>query len=269
MKVDEAGENFVRYRFRDVSVIALRDGYVDMPPGRLRMAGNELAAQPANLRLVNGNIRLSVNAFLVIEEGSHLLIDTGASNAWEPSMGRLLDALAEAHVSRMSITDVALTHTHADHVNGLVAPDGSDAFPNATRIFVGHKETRTFADKPRLQRFKGNVVTVADGQSITERVTAFAAPGHSPAHTGYEIRAGDNRLLVWGDVVHVPSVQFADPDLTWELDANQSEAMATRRKLLDIAARPNTFVGGAHLEFPGVGYVHKEGVGFRFRGINQ
>lgn len=267
MRVEEAGANFVRYRFDNLCVIALRDGYVDMSPSRLKMAGNELAALPANLRLVDGNIRLSVTAFLVIGDGTHLLIDTGAGNSWEPSMGGLLDAFDDARISRYSITDIALTHTHADHVNGLVTPDGSDAFPNAVRIFVGDKETKTFADKPLLQRFQGNLIPIAHGHSITPNVFAFAAPGHSPAHTGYEVCAGVERLLVWGDVVHVPSVQFAYPDLTWELDANQLEAMTTRQALFETASRQRSYVAGAHLDFPAVGCVENDGNAFRFRPI--
>jgi hypothetical protein len=31
-------------------------------------------------------------------------------------------------------------------------------------------------------------------------------------------------MLIWGDTVHVPSIQFARPELTWELDANQNQA---------------------------------------------
>ncbi|WP_433348983.1 hypothetical protein ACQP25_35355 [Microtetraspora malaysiensis] len=42
----ESGHSFARYRLGDLEVIALRDGYIDMPPSRLRQLGDEpFAAQ--------------------------------------------------------------------------------------------------------------------------------------------------------------------------------------------------------------------------------
>ena len=131
MKRIESGPNFARYAIGALTIVALRDGYVDMPPSRLRQEDNRPfeANMPAQVALVDGRLRLSVNAFLVVDQGQYTLIDTGAANAWEPTMGLLLGALDEARVARADIQTVAFTHTHTDHVGGLVAADGSDAFP--------------------------------------------------------------------------------------------------------------------------------------------
>ena len=135
------GTNFVRYELGNLTVVALRDGYVDMPPSRLRQEGDRpfAADLPSQVKLVGGQLRLSVNAFLVVEEGRHVLIDAGAANAWEPSMGLLLDGLAEAGIAREDIATVAFTHTHVDHVSGLVAADGSDGFPGLQRLLIPEK----------------------------------------------------------------------------------------------------------------------------------
>jgi len=116
MRLIQSGTNFARYQLGELTVVALRDGYVDMPPSRLRQKGDRPfgADLPGEVNLVDGQLRLSVNAFLVIEEGRHVLIDTGAGNAWLPTMGLLLSALAEAGVAREVIAAVAVTHTHAD-----------------------------------------------------------------------------------------------------------------------------------------------------------
>jgi hypothetical protein len=67
--------------------------------------------------------------------------------------------------------------------------------------------------------------------------------------------------LIWGDIVHVPSLQFSRPELTWGVDANQDQARATRLEVLHRAATPDFYVAGAHLDFPGVGTVSEhEGV---------
>ena len=154
--MENSGTNYVRFAFGELTVVALRDGYVDMPPGRLRQTsglpfGSDL---PAQVTLVEGHLRLSVNAFLVVDRDQHTLIDTGAANAWLPTMGLLLRALDEAGVARESIGTVALTHTHEDHVNGLVAADGSDAFPNLDRLFVPQEEVSMFDAYDRLARFR-------------------------------------------------------------------------------------------------------------------
>ncbi|MET0567594.1 MAG: MBL fold metallo-hydrolase, partial [Hyphomicrobiaceae bacterium] len=73
---------------------SLRDGYVDMPPTRLRQPGNNVFGDdlPKQVRLVDDNLRLSVNAFARDDGTDVTLIDTGASNAWHPSMGLLPQA---------------------------------------------------------------------------------------------------------------------------------------------------------------------------------
>lgn len=262
-----SGTNFVRYGFGDLTVVALRDGYVDMPPSRLRQPDDRPFGPdlPAQVTLVDGHLRLSVNAFLVIDRGQHVLIDAGTSNAWLPTMGLLLDALAEAGVERESIGTVAFTHTHEDHVHGLVAADGSDAFPNLQRLFVPQEEIAMFDSYERLSRFRQTRLPFGDGFRLSDNITAVQAHGHEAGHTAFEVSSGGETLLVWGDLVHVPSIQFDRPELTWEYDADQQQARATRAGMLERAARRGDFVAGAHLDFPGVGRIERAGQAYRFR----
>ena len=266
MKRKDSGINFVRYAFGALTVISLRDGYVDLPTSRLRQPGDRPfeADFPTEVELVQGKLRLSVNAFLVIDGDQHVLIDTGAANSWDPTMGLLTRALAEAGVDGNEITTVALTHTHEDHGNGLVAADGSDAFPNLQCLLVPKEEIRLFDDNERLLRFRGRRSPITDAYEVSLHITALAAHGHEVGHTAYEVTNSGETLLIWGDIVHVPSIQFARPELTWELDANQDQARATRLKLLHNAARPNFHVAGAHLEFPGVGTVSEHEGSYSF-----
>lgn len=260
-----SGTNFARYALGDLTVVALRDGFVDMPPGRLRQPGNRPfgADMPARVGLVDGRLRLSVNAFLVIDRGQHILIDTGAADAWLPTMGLLLEALEESGVARGDIGTVALTHTHEDHVNGLVAADGSDAFPNLDRLFVPQAELALFDREERLARFRQRRLPLVDGFQLSPAITAVQAVGHEVGHTAFEVASAGETLLIWGDVVHVPSVQFARPELTWEFDANQDQARSTREGMFERAAHPDVYVAGAHLDFPGVGVVSASEGGFR------
>lgn len=71
-------------------------------------------------------------------------------------------------------------------------------------------------------------------------------------------------MLVWGDLMHVPSLQFERPEVAWEFDADQEQARATRLRILGLAADNGWCVAGAHLDSPGVGRVSRTGTGFRF-----
>ena len=269
MHVTNRGARFVRYDLTPLTVMALWDGYVDMPPSRLRHDGGQPFGVdfPKQIPLIDGQLRLSVNAFLVIENGRHILMDTGAGNAWLPTMGLLHAALAEAGVSRESIDTIALTHTHTDHVNGLLTPDGSDAFPSLQRIYVPEQEVAIFETKERLTRFRRLCVPFGDGFKVTGRITSLQAHGHSVGHSAFAVSGDLDTLLVCGDFVHVPSVQFGKPDLTWEFDRDQGQARSARLKLLAHAAAPDVAVAGAHLDFPGIGRVSRAGDAYRFSEI--
>lgn len=261
MRLISGGRHHATVEFGDLRVISLRDGYIDMPPIRLRDEnGHEFAELPGTVPLAGGNLRLSVNAFLVTDVTQSVLVDTGASNSWHPTMGSLLDALAEAGVERGDITDVAITHRHEDHVNGLIAPDGSEAFPALERVWIGAGDASVF--EGRLAPFRDRVVPLAERTAVNDRVTAVPAPGHTSGHTVYEASSSAGRLLVWGDTVHVPSLQFERPNVSWEFDADQPGARKARAALLEQLSAPGQFVAGAHLDSPGVGRVTRDGDGF-------
>jgi glyoxylase-like metal-dependent hydrolase (beta-lactamase superfamily II) len=266
MRKIDSGALYARYAIGELTIVALRDGYVDMPPCRLRQAGNLPFGTdlPDQVELVDGKLRLSVNAFLIMDGDDYTLIDTGAANAWEPTMGALLGALEEAGIPRGNIATVALTHTHEDHVNGLVAADGSDAFPKLRRLFVPHEEALMFDGFERLTRFHERRSPIEEGLKLSANIAAVEAHGHEVGHTAYVVTSAGETLLIWGDIIHVPSIQFTRPELTWEYDANQDEARLTRQSMLRRAAQPNHFVAGAHLHSPGVGVVSKYGDAYSY-----
>ena len=126
MKRRNSGDNYTSYKIGALTLTSLRDGYVDMPITRLRQPGNKVFGDelPQQVRLVDGNLRLSVNAFSLDDGTNVTLIDTGASNAWLASMGLLPEALREANIAVNRIRTIAFTHTHIDHINGLILPNG-------------------------------------------------------------------------------------------------------------------------------------------------
>ncbi|MFE9426893.1 MBL fold metallo-hydrolase [Kitasatospora sp. NPDC006697] len=262
MRLISTGRLHATFDFGGLQVVSLRDGYIDMPPTRLRDEhGCPLEPLPAAVPLVGENLRLAVNAFFVTDGARSVLIDTGASNAWhDPTMGLIYDALAEAGVDRARITDVAITHRHEDHVSGLIAPDGSEAFAGLERVWIGAGDASVFTG--RLEPIRDRVVPVSGEVAINDWTTAVPTPGHTPGHTVYEVRSGGGCLLAWGDTVHVPALQFEKPRVSWEFDGDQPQARAARAGLLEQLVRPGHFVAGAHLDSPGIARVARSGDGY-------
>ncbi|MFF2778908.1 MBL fold metallo-hydrolase [Streptomyces sp. NPDC058052] len=259
MRFISSGRHHATFALGDLQVISLRDGYINMPPTRLRDEdGRTLGELPAAVPLAGDNLRLSVNAFFVADGTRSVLIDTGASDAWhDPTMGLLYDALDEAGIDRAGITDVAITHRHPDHVGGLIMPDGTEAFTGLERVWIGAGDTSVFTG--RLEPIRDRVVPVPEKTAVNDWTTAIPAPGHTPGHTVYEVRSGTGRLLAWGDTVHVPTLQIGQPNVSWELDGDQPQARAARAALLEQLARPHHFVAGAHLDSPGIARITPSG----------
>ncbi|NJP92586.1 MBL fold metallo-hydrolase [Nonomuraea sp. FMUSA5-5] len=262
MRLISSGRHHATFAFGELRVTSLRDGYIDMPPTRLRGEdGRPLAELPAAVPLAGDNLRLSVNAFFVTDGTRSVLIDTGASDAWhDPTMGLIYDALDEAGIDRAQVTDVAITHRHEDHVSGLVMPGGAEAFTELERVWIGAGDASVFTG--RLAPIRDRVVPVTENVAINDWTTAIPTPGHTPGHTVYDVRSGTGHLLVWGDTVHVPTLQFDQPNVSWELDGDQSQARAARAALLDRLTRPHHFVAGAHLDSPGIARVTPSGQGY-------
>jgi glyoxylase-like metal-dependent hydrolase (beta-lactamase superfamily II) len=266
MQRRSSGDNHTSYKIGALTITSLRDGYVDMPPTRLRQPRNKVfgADLPQQVRLVDGNLRLSVNAFALDDGTDVILIDTGASNAWYPSMGLLPHALREANIAADRVRTIAFTHTHLDHINGLILPNGHDAFPQLSRLLVPREELDMFRAEARLQRFHERAEALEAGQRIGANCEAVAAPGHEVGHTCFRMTSEGETMLVWGDIVHVPSIQFEQPEMTWEFDRDQEQARATRLRIMALAADNMYYIAGAHLDSPGVGRITRSGNSFRF-----
>jgi glyoxylase-like metal-dependent hydrolase (beta-lactamase superfamily II) len=240
---------------------SLSDGYLDMPADLLRDPHNNPVPEAAQ---AGAPLRLSVNCFALAGPGvDGVLVDSGGGG-WALTVGRLEQAMAEAKINPASITVLALTHTHQDHLNGLLTLDGRVLFPNLKMIAISEAAVKGFFAEAHLARFRPLLRSVRNGERVTERLRAVALPGHAPGHTGYAFDTDEDHFLFFGDIVHVPALQFGNPTLSWGYDDDHQTARATRLKVFHDAAEAGTWIAGAHLGRPGIGRVLRKGEAYGY-----
>ena len=74
-------------------------------------------------------LETSVNAYLINDGESLILIDTGAGSMFGASLGNLVRNIEAAGI--VPIKSMSITHMHSDHIGGLI-DDGERVFKNAT-----------------------------------------------------------------------------------------------------------------------------------------
>ncbi len=278
-----AAPGWYRTMLGDFEVTVLSDGVVDLEPKTLL-----LGIKPAEVgvllgkRFLGDKVATSVNTFLVNTGDKLILVDTGAAGLFGPTLGKLPPNLAAAGYRPEQIDAVLITHMHPDHVGGLMA-DGKLAFPNA----IVHADQRDadywlsdaqMAKAPEAAKgfFKGAMASlkpyVDAGKLKTFRgdtelfpgIRANAAAGHTPGHTTYTIESKGQKLVLWGDLVHVAAVQFPKPSVTIAFDTDTKAAAGERAKAFAAAAKGGWWIGAAHLPFPGIGHIRAEGRAWEF-----
>ena len=106
-------------------------------------------------------------------------------------------------------------------------------------------------DKASLKPYKaaGRFVPFDDGPELEPGIRAIPAPGHTPGHTAFMLESTGQKLLVWGDVVHVAPIQFPDPAVSVEYDTNPKQAESTRETIFSEGAQSGFWIGAAHISF--------------------
>jgi glyoxylase-like metal-dependent hydrolase (beta-lactamase superfamily II) len=215
----------------------------------------------------------SINAFLVNTGSKLVLIDSGAGTLYGACCGHLMDNLRASGYRPEQIDEVLLTHLHADHVGGI-APGGMAAFPNAVirsskldadywLSDTNEKAAQDFlrpmfeGDKASLKPYiaAGRYMPFEGEQDVVPGIRAIPLPGHTPGHTSYAVESRGQKLLVWGDVVHVAAIQFPDPSVTVKYDSDENQAELDRKRIFSDAAKAGYWIGAAHISFPGIGHV--------------
>ena len=267
-------------RVGDIVVTALSDGFFITEREMTRNLAREELAQ-ALAASFRDTVIFSVNAFLIRAGGRTALLETGSGNYLGPTLGHLIGNMKAAGVTPADIDTVLLTHMHPDHSAGLTdTATGRRYFPNA-ELVVHENEPRHWFDDAKMASaterakklyfqaareqttpYKGRTRLFTAGE-VFPGVTAIPRPGHTPGHTTFLISSGNEQLLIWGDIVHVPEVQTARPEVCMEFDTDADAAAAQRRKVFDMVAADRLLVTGMHMHFPGFAHLVRRGTGYQ------
>lgn len=266
-----ANPGFYRRRIGDMLVTAIFDGMVEIP---LEAATN--VAPDEARRLQDRDLRpfppmLPTSFFAVTRGEETILIDAGGSPELDRDLGLGRANLLASGIDPDRVRSVLMTHLHTDHYGGLTLPDATAAFPNAELVLHARDHAARFGGTdPAPDYLQRAVAPYAERLRLIEAgpvlpdIEAVFLPGHTAGHTGWRLRSGDAQLLIWGDVVHLQSIQFRHPEVSMSYDIDREQSAASRQKVFPEAARDGYLVAGMHLDFPCFGHVVAEHAAYRW-----
>ena len=273
---------YYRLMVGDFEVTALYDGGVGIDSALLRGNAQQIRALLRRAMYEDPTDVLGSVAGYLVNTGSKLvLIDVGTGGHWGgPTLGRLVANLRASGYSPDQVDVVLITHLHADHVGGIYGADGSRVFRNAEiRMAKADSDfwlSTDIASKapPDAQAFfkiarDAAAPYVAAGKwrpfegtdAIVPGVRPYPIVGHTPGHMGYDRRRGSRS---WCGETSCTSWRYRwlDPASVSSSTSTARPAIKAREALFAKLAASKTLVAGAHMPFPSLGYLRREGSGY-------
>jgi glyoxylase-like metal-dependent hydrolase (beta-lactamase superfamily II) len=230
--------------------------------------------QPDDLSYLSGFLQpdgmyhMNYGSFLIREDETWTLVDTGYGTRPDSKGGDLVPELGRAGVEPREIERVIITHLHGDHVGGATADvDGAPVpvYPNARHIV--QREDWVYFQQPAVKAERPVIGLCADplepaglldlidgGKAISTGISTFLTPGHTPGHQSVLISSGGEKVVILGDVSHSP-IQLLHPDWSSPFDVDPIESAQTRAKLFERIEQEGLTVAAGHYPYPGFGGI--------------
>lgn len=273
-------------RIGDVDVVMISDGVLPLPTTTMSTNVSEGARNQwfDDHFLQRDMFDWALNIALVRSGDRLILIDSGVGDGFEyfSRAGRSVMRLESAGIELAAITDVVITHMHMDHVGGLNVEGVKAQLRPDVRIHVSAKEVAFWknpdfsktvmpeAVPPALRKaaakfvelYGENIVQFDQTVEIAAGVSARVTGGHTPGHCVVDVASKGEKLTFVGDAIF--AVGFENPDWQNGFEHEPEVATEARIALLNEAAETGALLAAAHVAFPSIGHVAKDGAAFRF-----
>ncbi len=277
---------YYRFKVGNAECTVVTDGQLplgDPNAAFLNITKDEIARELHDNFLPTKNAVLEQNILVVNFGDRVVLFDTGMGSdaLFGDTTGKMLPSLKAAGIDPANVDAVVMSHAHIDHCGGLVGAGGKPNFPNA-QYYIGEpdfvywtSDDKIPANYPARQHFldqarnnllpvKDRVVFYKDHQEILPGVTALSAPGHTVSHSIFMINVGNDQLCYIGDLAHHPVLLLEHPRTQFAYDTDPAQSAESRVKMMSMFAANRTPILAYHFAWPGVGYIAKQGDGFRY-----
>lgn len=286
----KSAPGYYRIMLGDFEVTALSDGTFKAPVDKLMLHTTPAEVDAALAKdFLSNPIDMSITGYLVNTGSKLVLIDTGLGKfdkGLGPGAHHLLANLKASGYKPEQVDEVYITHLHVDHAGGLlengkaaypkaivrvdaadaaqwVAKDSAEKLPEGFR-FMAAEDQEALAPYIKAGHFK----TFDGATELVPGISSVPTPGHTKGHTVYAVESKGQKLLIIGDLLHLPAMQFDNPDITIGFDSDDQAAAAQRKLIFADAAAKGTLIGAAHISFPGLGHIRAEGKGYVWVPVN-
>ena len=275
-----------RMKLGSFEVTALNDGIFKLPVDQLLQTPDAgLVIRRLQEAYLGIPVDTSVNTYLIHTGEKLVMIDTGHAGQGGAPTGLMLAHLKASGYSPEQVDEIYITHFHGDHINGLTDKDGKAVFPNATvradqresgfwlgdasKAPEGARGSMANAQRVLKPYLEAGRYKPFDGATeLVKGVRAVPTYGHTPGHSIYVVQSGADKLVLWGDLMHVAAVQFKNPEVTIQFDSDPKAAAPQRMAQYKDAAAGGYFVGVTHVSFPGIGKLRADGSGYDWIPVN-
>lgn len=276
--------SFYRFKLGEFEITALHDGEFARPLDASFVRNAPLEDVQKTLAdnfLPTDKLTLTFTALLVNTGSKLVLIDTGFADNGGPTNGRVVAAMKAAGIEPSMVDAVVFSHFHGDHLQGARSKAGQLVYPNA-EMMVPTPEWDFWMDDAKMaaapEGMKGAFAGVhrvlkpnaADvkrfkwGDEVVTGITAVEAAGHTPGHTAFVIASGNAKMMYVADITNTPVLFATNPEWKVMFDMDPDKAIATRKRILDMAATDKLQLSFYHASFPSTGFIAKAGAGYRF-----
>lgn len=229
-----------------------------------------------------GLMIISFQCFVLRSRGKTVMIDTciGADRKREYDVfcnikTTFLEDMTAAGFPPSSVTTVMCTHLHFDHVGWnthLVNGKWVPTFPQARYLFgkqeydhwIHMRNTGGYHDFAHMDDSitpvieAGLVDFIGPHHEITDEVSLFPTPGHTPGHVSVLIRSRGEEAVITGDLMHHP-IQLSYPQRHANFDMDKDQGARTRQAFVDRFGGRDTLVIGSHFSDPTSGWIVRDG----------